>query len=286
MKPIVFITWLALTMVPVAVAAQNAIPVTTVPAALGAIEQTYSGQGRVQPLFQEIAAPQFDGRIVETFVQAGQQVAQGQALARLSPKSAELGTSSQVLGGATYTVVANIAGVITQQHKARGDVVVSGTPIYTIVPASGFRVRLDLPLAYGSDVSYSSPAVLHLPSGDLSVRPSGIEPFDLTGSGYFPVEFTVTERAPLIGSIVAADLVIKRHENALLVPRQALVERNGGFQVFTVAADKATQVPVTIGIETPDFVEILTGLKPGDQVITVGNFALDDGATVRVSTGG
>ena len=39
---------------------------------------------------------------------------------------------------------------------------------------------------------------------------------------------------------------------------------------------------VEIGIEDEGMVQILSGLKPGDQVVTTGAYALDDGSKVKV----
>jgi len=42
----------------------------------------------------------------------------------------------------------------------------------------------------------------------------------------------------------------------------------------------AKLVPVTLGVREPGEVEILTGLKAGDEVVTAGQMKLQDGAKV------
>ncbi len=68
--------------------------------------------------------------------------------------------------------------------------------------------------------------------------------------------------------------------NAVTVPEAAIVPRSNGVAVFTVTDAKAKEVKVTMGKRTDGVVEILDGIKVGDEVIVAGNARLADGATV------
>lgn len=262
------------------------IPVTTVKVAQGPITQIYSGLARVQPLLEVRASGQFDGRIVEIFSQVGQKVKAGQALARLSPKNTETNSSTLFVSGAGYTVVANIDGVIVSQTQALGDVISAGAAIFTIVPETGFRISMSVPLSYASNVTYDTSATLHLSNGDVVVSPSSVQPFDLKGSGFFPVEFIVTKGAPTLGSVVAADIAVRHQDATLLVPTSAIIEREGQFFVFKITDSTAIETKIDVGIRVPGTVEVTNGLKVGDDVVTIGNYALEDGAKVSATTGG
>ena len=287
MKSWTVLTALVLALLPTAAMAQaGKVPVSTVKAATGSIEHIYDGLARVRPLLDAKASGQYNGRIVQVYAQVGQKVTVGQPLAQLSPKSAEPDTSSLVLGGDGYTVVANISGVIVSQLQMLGDVVAAGTPIFSIMPETGFRITLSVPLAYAADVGFQSQATLHLSDGDLSVTPSSVQRFDLTGTGFFPVEFVVTSRSPVLGRVLDASLVVRHRDNVLVVPSKALVEKDGGFFVFIVKDGKAVLTGVVVGIRTPKTVEITSGLTDGDEVVTIGNYALEDGAEVTVAPGG
>ena len=59
---------------------------------------------------------------------------------------------------------------------------------------------------------------------------------------------------------------------------------NGTFHVFIVGKDgRAHRVPITVGIRNPDQVQVISGLAPGDLVITSGGYALSDGLKVSVA---
>ena len=223
---------------------------------------------------------------MQVFAQVGEKVEAGQPLARLSPKSVELDSSSLVLGGAGYTVVANVAGVIVAQTQTLGDVISAGTSIFTIVPESGFRITLSIPLQYAGDIGFENAATVHLPGGDIAATPSSVQPFDLAGTGFFLVEFTLTKGARVLGSVLAADIVVRHNDTALVVPASAIVEKAGALFVFVVSGGKAVETEVKLGIRTRTMVEVVSGLSAGDEVVTSGNYALEDGTDVTVVQGG
>ncbi len=72
---------------------------------------------------------------------------------------------------------------------------------------------------------------------------------------------------------------VESHENALVVPQKAVLE-NG--YVFVVENGKAVKKTVTLGLQNPTMVEILSGLAEGAAVIVDGNFGLEEGAAVQV----
>jgi RND family efflux transporter MFP subunit len=77
------------------------------------------------------------------------------------------------------------------------------------------------------------------------------------------------------------DLVfeVQSHENALVVPQQAILEN---AYVFAVEAGKAVRKNVTLGIQNTTMVEILAGLTEGEAVVVEGNYGLEEGSAVQV----
>jgi HlyD family secretion protein len=53
---------------------------------------------------------------------------------------------------------------------------------------------------------------------------------------------------------------------------------------MVVDAGVAHQRTVETGIEDSGLVQILSGLKPGEQVVSTGAYAMDDGTKVKVLT--
>ncbi len=83
------------------------------------------------------------------------------------------------------------------------------------------------------------------------------------------------------GMSVFAEVVLRKLENVLFVPREALVSREGKWVVLAVDGSRAHQRVVKTGSRDASRVEIVEGLSEGDQVVlNPGN--LRDGARLRL----
>jgi RND family efflux transporter MFP subunit len=86
-----------------------------------------------------------------------------------------------------------------------------------------------------------------------------------------------------LGMFLNAQATLETHAGATVVPPQAVyLDQQGQPHVYRVEGDASTSVPVQLGIETPELVEILSGVKPGDSVILTGGYGLAEKAKVRV----
>jgi len=71
-------------------------------------------------------------------------------------------------------------------------------------------------------------------------------------------------------------------KNVLLVPKGAVVKKEGKEQVFVVRDNRAYLQKVIVGLEKDGLVEILEGLKEGDQVVISGHLDLNSGDPVVI----
>lgn len=80
--------------------------------------------------------------------------------------------------------------------------------------------------------------------------------------------------------------VIAEQRQGVVVPVDALTTIDGQQYVF-VAEDgaRAAQRKVTVGIQTPQTAEILSGVSEGESVIVVGKGGLKDGAPIKIDGG-
>ncbi|WP_370660036.1 efflux RND transporter periplasmic adaptor subunit [Massilia yuzhufengensis] len=105
-----------------------------------------------------------------------------------------------------------------------------------------------------------------------------------TGTVRAKARFPNTDGKLFPSQFVNLRLQLNRIENAIVVPVTALRHGTKGDFVYVLnAADKTVaQRPVTRGQATVDKVQIVTGLKVGEQVITEGADRLRDGAKVTL----
>jgi RND family efflux transporter MFP subunit len=89
------------------------------------------------------------------------------------------------------------------------------------------------------------------------------------------------------GMFVRAAITLARHDDAILVPLAALIQRTGQAGVFVadLAAATVRFVPVTVGIVDNRYAEILQPTLSG-HVVTLGHHLLEDGAPIRLPDAG
>jgi len=87
------------------------------------------------------------------------------------------------------------------------------------------------------------------------------------------------------GMFTRGEVVVLRHQHAVAVPREALVTKGDRQVVFTVSHDTARENEVTAGASDGVYVQLLSGIPPGAQVITIGQQTLADGDKVTVVNG-
>jgi membrane fusion protein (multidrug efflux system) len=85
------------------------------------------------------------------------------------------------------------------------------------------------------------------------------------------------------GMYARVQLTAERRENALVVPRAAIVDLEGQRGVYVVDdASTAHFKSIRTGLQDAEFVEVLEGLRDGERVVTVGTLALRDGDKVSL----
>jgi len=90
------------------------------------------------------------------------------------------------------------------------------------------------------------------------------------------------------GAFVKGNIVVGQRTGVVQVRKEALLNWNletRKAEVFVVSGDKAQRRVVATGTGNGVSVEVLSGVQPGDQVVTRGAFALKDGDRVVVSKG-
>lgn len=89
----------------------------------------------------------------------------------------------------------------------------------------------------------------------------------------------------LPGMFVKIRFVLDVKEDALLVPAEAVIPELSGYKVFVVGADgNAEQRLIEIGTRTTTQVQVISGLKEGDLVLTTGVMQVRQGMPVKPTT--
>ncbi|HEX7756305.1 MAG TPA: efflux transporter periplasmic adaptor subunit, partial [Niabella sp.] len=92
-------------------------------------------------------------------------------------------------------------------------------------------------------------------------------------NGRFQVDMEFVGDAPKDirrGQTLQINLALSEEKIAVLLPRGGFYQQTGGNWVFKISDDGKTayRAEVQLGLQSPDYFEVLKGLKPGDKVIT------------------
>jgi membrane fusion protein (multidrug efflux system) len=181
-------------------------------------------------------------------------------------------------------ITAPFAGVLGFRQVSAGTLITPGTAITTLDDVSIIKLDFSIPEVYlnlvqrGTQIEALSPAY-----------PDEI--FNATlrtvGSRVDPITRAATVRAHINndrlllrpGMLLTAKLTTAERET-LMVPESALVQRSAEVFVYTIEDGRASMREVTHGIRNQGWVEILSGLSEGEEVITEGVIKIRNGAPV------
>jgi multidrug efflux pump subunit AcrA (membrane-fusion protein) len=90
----------------------------------------------------------------------------------------------------------------------------------------------------------------------------------------------------LPGSYAFVHLSLAKEVHSVTVPANTLVFRKEGPNVAVVRDNRAQMVPITIGRDYGDKIEVVSGLQASDAVIVDPSDSLVSGAAVRIATPG
>ena len=84
------------------------------------------------------------------------------------------------------------------------------------------------------------------------------------------------------GMMAEVNFTAEKAEDTIVLPRNAVITKEDETYVYVVENGAAKKVPVELGIEAADTIEITKGLKDGDDVVTKGQTYISDGEEVNV----
>ncbi len=187
-----------------------------------------------------------------------------------------------------YTQIrAPISGVVSERYVKLGNTITVGEPVFRVTSFEPLVAYLHIPEREYRQISPGQPVRIDIDAlagaqifSDVT-RVSPIVDPD-TGTFKITIEIDDAERRIKPGMFGRMSIVYDVHENALQVPRSAIVEEIGTTSVFVVEEDVALRRPVTTGFSANGMIEIIDGIDDNENVITVGQVGLKPDAAVTV----
>lgn len=211
-----------------------------------------------------------------------------ESLARSAANGAEarLGLARRALEDST--VSAPFSGLIARRHVSVGEYLSIGAALFDLVALDPIEVEFNLAEVDSSKVALGHPV-------EISIAPYPDETFAATVSVISPTidprTRTLRVKAELPnpdgrirpGLFAHTDLGVSERLGVIVVPDDAVVQRADGAVVFRLDdSGRAERRLVETGVQLDGWVEVSSGLSPGDVVVVRGQTRIDDGVAVSV----
>lgn len=201
--------------------------------------------------------------------------------AEISVRDAELNLDNQNDKLESYSIQSPISGTIIEKNYKEGDTIEAGKALCTIFDLSYLTLTLNIDeldiskVAVGQEVVVTADAVAGKVFKGV-VTKVNINGTVMSGVTSYPVTIRIDETEGLLpGMNVDATISISRHENVLAIPSGAVL-RGNRVLVQTdpnAEAEQGSPIPagfeyvtVELGANDDEFVQVISGLNPGDKV--------------------
>jgi len=183
-------------------------------------------------------------------------------------------------------IKAPFSGMVGSRRVSVGAFLRAGEIITELANIDEIRVTLSLPerflseLKRGSEVMVSTSAYSdHKVKGKVVVIEPVVDP--VMRSARVVVRLSNPGRKFLPGMSANVSVVLSERPNALTIPSESVFASGNQSFVFIVKPDSTVaRSEITLGTQLPEVVEVVKGLKEGEQVVKAGHQKLFDGAKV------
>ncbi|KAE9636282.1 efflux RND transporter periplasmic adaptor subunit [Defluviitalea raffinosedens] len=219
----------------------------------------------------------------ESVEQAQTQVAQ--AMASKESLEVQLANAYETLKDAA--VRSPIDGIVSSRTIDAGEMVSGAVAPFTIIQMDTVFV----------EVNVSEQVINKLEKGqkvDVYVSSAFSEPFE--GTIYaispaadqtftYPVKIEIPNKDGLLkpGMFAEVEFAVDTVKDALIVPREAVLNEGDIYYVYIVEGDRAKKTEVKLGLDNGKEVEVVEGLTEGAQLIVKGQNYLEDGGKVQIT---
>jgi len=84
------------------------------------------------------------------------------------------------------------------------------------------------------------------------------------------------------GMFVKTELIVARKDSALVIPKEVILSKQRGKTVFIVERGAAQERVITTGLENPEFVEVVRGIRPNERLVIKGFETLRNRSKVKI----
>jgi HlyD family secretion protein len=173
--------------------------------------------------------------------------------------------------GGDLIVRAPVDGQLTSLDAQIGQSINKGERLGQLDVLSGFKVRADIDEHYISRIYAGQSGSFTFNGNDYSVLIKKV--FTQVTNGKFQVDMHFEADIPdgiRRGQSLKIRLALSNEKSAVLIPKGSFFQKTGGNWIFKLSDDGkiASKVDLQLGNQNIEYYEVISGLKPGDKIIT------------------
>ncbi len=184
------------------------------------------------------------------------------------------------------SIRAPFSGTIGLRSISKGSYVTPVTIIAKLVNTKRLKLTFSIPEKYASRMQLNSIFTFTTTNNteEHTAKIYAIEPEVEVATRTLKMRAITdnSEQKLYPGMYVNVNLPLETVTNALMVPTEALIPIQNGKKIFIARNGRAQEIEVQTGARTDRYVRVLSGLKPGDTILTYGVMALDNGTPVKL----
>jgi RND family efflux transporter MFP subunit len=237
---------------------------------------------------QEVDDAQGKDLAASSQVDAGQAALEA-AESQLSVSKAKLAHDQTLFDYSKIT--APFAGVVTERYANLGTLVQAGTssqamPIVKLSQDDLFRLVIPVPESYVRYIHIGDPVNVRVPSLNKTfpgkVARFSVDVKEATRTMHTEVDVQNRDRVLMPGLYADADVALEHRDDIPTIPLQAVNHEGNKTTVFIVGRNSEIEDrPITLGLQTANDAEVVSGLKEGEQVVVSDRSGLKPGDTVH-----
>ncbi|MFA5144474.1 MAG: efflux RND transporter periplasmic adaptor subunit [Candidatus Omnitrophota bacterium] len=263
-----------------AVVEKETIPVKIIRVELQGIKNTLDYAGDIKALDEAKVYPKVNGKIIEKVLDEGSSVKKGDVIVYVDRD--EVGFKFE-----KAPVESPLTGTIGRVYVDIGTNVTIQDPVALVVNMDKVRVDLDIPEEYLPKVNLGQSAEMSLqayPDEKFTGTVSKVSPVLDLETRTAPIEITISNSDHRLksGMFVQVQLVLEEHENAVVIPKEAIMGKEPQAYVYIIRDNIACQKSIKTGVRQGAYCEVVDGLKDGDMVVVMGQQQLYEGALVLI----
>lgn len=178
-----------------------------------------------------------------------------------------------------------VAGMLQQLPVEVGQAVTPGTILAKVAEPSRLKAVIRIPETQVKDVTIGQPVAVDTRNGIVSGKVSRVDPASANGTVGVDVKFDgPLPQGARPDLTVDGTVELERLDDVIYVGRPAQAQPQGQVTLFKLDAEGsgANRVKVTLGRASVSTIEVVDGLKPGDQVILSDTSAWDAYDRIRL----